>query len=253
MTTEGQDPATTSRETGLAFERQGAGVQAVPLPVESKLADTSELGDQDGLPRQADVVFVGAGHSALVAAAYLAGAGRSVCLLERMPHPGGWVQTAELGAPGFRHDRYSALHPAFVGGQSWSELAPDLSRHGLDYVTAPLATASSLPDGRTAVAPVDAEAFAVELERLFRVLADRNRLKILNILLRAGGKPVCVCEFTDQLELSQPTVSYHLKQLREAGLLDREKRGTFAYFRVRAEAMERLHSLVEPAALAKAG
>ena len=66
------------------------------------------------------------------------------------------------------------------------------------------------------------------------MLADRNRLKILNILLRAGGQAVCVCEFTDQLDLAQPTVSYHLKQLREAGLLDREKRGTFAYFRVRA-------------------
>ena len=93
---------------------------------------------------------------------------------------------------------------------------------------------------------------AIELERLFRVLADRHRLKILNILLRAGGEAVCVCEFTDQLGLAQPTVSYHLKQLREAGLLDREKRGTFAYFRVRPEAMEQLHSLVEPAALAKA-
>jgi len=93
---------------------------------------------------------------------------------------------------------------------------------------------------------------AIELERLFRVLADRNRLKILNILLRAGGEAVCVCEFTDHLDLSQPTVSYHLKQLREAGLLDREKRGTFAYFRVRGDAMERLHSLVEPAALARA-
>ena len=65
---------------------------------------------------------------------------------------------------------------------------------------------------------------AVELEKLFRVLADRNRLKILNILLRARGAAVCVCEFTDQLDLAQPTVSYHLKQLREAGLLDREKR-----------------------------
>ena len=53
------------------------------------------------------------------------------------------------------------------------------------------------------------------------------------------------------LELAQPTVSYHLKLLREAGLLDREKRGTFAYFRIRQEAMERLHSLVEPAALAR--
>jgi ArsR family transcriptional regulator len=95
---------------------------------------------------------------------------------------------------------------------------------------------------------------AAELERLFKVLADRNRVKILNILLRARarGQAVCVCEFTDHLDLAQPTVSYHLKLLREAGLLDREKRGTFAYFRVRPEAMERLHSLVEPAALAKA-
>ena len=100
---------------------------------------------------------------------------------------------------------------------------------------------SSLTDGQ-----------AVDLERLFRVLGDRHRLKILNILLRAGGEAVCVCEFIDHLGLAQPTVSYHLKQLTDAGLLDREKRGTFAYFTVRPEAMEQLHSLVEPAALAEA-
>jgi ArsR family transcriptional regulator, arsenate/arsenite/antimonite-responsive transcriptional repressor len=94
---------------------------------------------------------------------------------------------------------------------------------------------------------------AGELARLFGVLADRNRVMILNILLRAGGQAVCVCEFTDRLGLAQPTVSYHLKQLTAAGLLDREKRGTFAYFRVRPEAMGRLHSLVEPAVLAAAG
>jgi phytoene dehydrogenase-like protein len=87
-------------------------------------------------------------------------------LLEQMTQPGGWVQTAELGAPGFQHDRWSSLHPAFVGGPAWAELGPDLRRHGLEYVTAPLATASSLPDGRTALAPVDPEAFAAELDRL---------------------------------------------------------------------------------------
>ena len=58
------------------------------------------MSDHDDLPRQADVVFVGAGHNALIAAACVAGAGRSVCLLARMPQPGGWVQTAELGAQG---------------------------------------------------------------------------------------------------------------------------------------------------------
>ena len=116
--------------------------------------------------QQADVVFVGAGHNALVAAAYLLASGRSVVLLEQMARPGGWVQTAELGAPGFHHDRYSSLHPAFVGGPAWAELGSDLRRHGLEYVTAPLATGASLPDGRTAIVPVDPEAFAIELERL---------------------------------------------------------------------------------------
>jgi ArsR family transcriptional regulator len=93
---------------------------------------------------------------------------------------------------------------------------------------------------------------AVELERLFRVLGDRHRVKILNILMRAGGQAVCVCEFVDRLGLAQPTVSYHLKQLSAAGLLEREKRGTFAYFRVQPDAMERLHGLMEPAAAAAA-
>jgi phytoene dehydrogenase-like protein len=118
------------------------------------------------LPRRADVVFVGAGHNALVAAAYLLDAGLSVCLLEQMTRPGGWVQTAELGAPGFLHDRWSALHPMFASGPVRAELGPDLKRHGLEYVTAPLATGSSLPGGRAAVYPVDPEALACELDRL---------------------------------------------------------------------------------------
>jgi len=93
---------------------------------------------------------------------------------------------------------------------------------------------------------------AAELERLFAVLADRSRLKILNILLRAGGQAVCVCEFTDQLGLAQPTVSYHLKQLTAAGLLSREKRGTFAFFAIQPDAMDRLHRLVEPGTVVQA-
>jgi len=120
----------------------------------------------DDLPPRADVVIVGAGHNALVAAAYLLEAGRSVVLLEQMAQPGGWVRTAELGAPGFHHDLWSALHPVFVGGPAWAELGPELSRHGLEYVTAPLATGSSMPGGRTAVLPVDSQEFAAELERL---------------------------------------------------------------------------------------
>lgn len=118
------------------------------------------------IPERADVLFVGAGHNALIAAAYLLAEGREVCLLERMPQPGGWVRTAESGLPGFLHDQWSSLHPAFVGGPAWRELGGDLRRHGLEYVTAPLATASSLPDGRSAAISVDPAAFGAELERL---------------------------------------------------------------------------------------
>ena len=63
-----------------------------------------------------------------------------------------------------------------------------------------------------------------------KALADRHRLRIVNLLLRADGEPVCVCEVQPLLGLSQGTVSYHLKQLVEAGLIERESRGTYGYF-----------------------
>jgi ArsR family transcriptional regulator len=71
---------------------------------------------------------------------------------------------------------------------------------------------------------------AVELEAVMKALADRHRLKIVNLLLRAGGEPVCVCEVRPLLGLSQGTVSYHLKQLVEAGVIKRQRRGTYSYF-----------------------
>ena len=88
------------------------------------------------------------------------------------------------------------------------------------------------------------DAEAAELERLFRTLADRHRVKILNMLVQAGGEPVCVCELVPALGLAQPTVSYHLKQLAGAGLLARERRGTFAYYRLVPGALERLGGLL---------
>lgn len=71
---------------------------------------------------------------------------------------------------------------------------------------------------------------AGEMESVLKALADRHRLKIVNLLLRAGGEPVCVCEVQPTLGLSQGTVSYHLRQLLEAGLIERETRGTYSYF-----------------------
>jgi ArsR family transcriptional regulator, arsenate/arsenite/antimonite-responsive transcriptional repressor len=93
---------------------------------------------------------------------------------------------------------------------------------------------------------------AVELERLFKALADRNRLRILNLLLQAGDA-VCVCEFQPTLGIAQPTVSHHLKQLVGAGILEREKRGTYAYYRLNPGALDRIAELLaEPQTLVSA-
>jgi ArsR family transcriptional regulator, arsenate/arsenite/antimonite-responsive transcriptional repressor len=93
---------------------------------------------------------------------------------------------------------------------------------------------------------------AGELEQVFKALADRHRVKILNRLLQAGGEAVCVCDFEDLLGLKQPTVSYHLKQLLNAGIVTREKRGSFAYFALAPGALERVRDLLELPAVAVA-
>ena len=98
---------------------------------------------------------------------------------------------------------------------------------------------SSLADGE-----------AVELERLLHSISDRHRLKILNMLARAGA-PVCVCEFTAALELPQQNVSYHLKQLVDAGVIVRERRGRNSYYSLVDGALDHIATLVAgPAAAA---
>jgi ArsR family transcriptional regulator, arsenate/arsenite/antimonite-responsive transcriptional repressor len=88
------------------------------------------------------------------------------------------------------------------------------------------------------------EGEARELERVFKALADRHRVTILNRLIQAGGEAVCVCDFEDMLPLKQPTVSYHLKQLLDAGIIQREKRGSYAYFSIADGALARVGALL---------
>ena len=92
--------------------------------------------------------------------------------------------------------------------------------------------------------PALTDAEALELEQVFKALADRHRVKILNRLHAAAGEAVCVCDFETLLELKQPTVSYHLKQLLEAGIVRREKRGAFAYYSLADGALERVGGLL---------
>jgi ArsR family transcriptional regulator len=72
---------------------------------------------------------------------------------------------------------------------------------------------------------------------LFKALGDETRLKILATLARSDGE-VCVCEFTDTLPLNQPTVSHHLRILREAELVTCERRGTWVYYRLATTARD---------------
>jgi len=85
---------------------------------------------------------------------------------------------------------------------------------------------------------------AIELESLLAAIADRHRLKILNMLVCAEGAPICVCEFTATLELAQPNVSYHLRQLVEAGIISRERRGRYSYYSLVDGALNRVAALV---------
>jgi ArsR family transcriptional regulator len=77
---------------------------------------------------------------------------------------------------------------------------------------------------------------------VFKSLADPSRVRIVNLIATAG-EPVCVCDLTPQLGLSQPTVSFHLKKLVQAGLLRREQRGVWAYYSVDRAALGRLASV----------
>jgi ArsR family transcriptional regulator, arsenate/arsenite/antimonite-responsive transcriptional repressor len=74
---------------------------------------------------------------------------------------------------------------------------------------------------------------------LFKALGDPARVKIVNLLAQSGS-PVCACDFESALGLSQPTVSHHLKKLTDAGLLQREQRGKWAYFSIEPAAAETL-------------
>jgi ArsR family transcriptional regulator len=88
------------------------------------------------------------------------------------------------------------------------------------------------------------DAAAVELETLLGAIADRHRLKILNMLVAARDEPICVCEFTAALDLAQPNVSYHLRQLVDAGIIERERRGRYSFYALVDGALWNIASLV---------
>ena len=90
---------------------------------------------------------------------------------------------------------------------------------------------------------------AVATAKLFKALSDPHRVRIVNMLSNSD-EAICVCDLTDPLDLSQPTVSHHLKKLLDAGLITREQRGTWSYYSLNRDAMRRLVDVVAVGALA---
>lgn len=83
---------------------------------------------------------------------------------------------------------------------------------------------------------------------LLKALADPVRLRLLSLVASHADGEACVCDLADAFDLSQPTISHHLKVLSEVGLLDRSKRGVWVYYRVRTESLADLAALIGGAA-----
>ena len=96
------------------------------------------------------------------------------------------------------------------------------------------------PLGQPAMSEEDARSTAA----VFKALSDPHRVRIFNQLATSDA-PVCVCDITDHIDLSQPTTSFHLKKLVSAGLLYREQRGTWAYYSINREVIGRLRGIFD--------
>ncbi len=87
---------------------------------------------------------------------------------------------------------------------------------------------------------------ARRLARMFKALADPTRVRLLSLIAAQPPGEACICDLTAPVELSQPTVSHHMKRLVEAGLVNREQRGKWAYYTLRPETLELLSEALRP-------
>ena len=85
---------------------------------------------------------------------------------------------------------------------------------------------------------------AEQVAPLLKALADPVRLRLMSLIACHPGGEACVCDLTDAFDLSQPTISHHLKVLHDSGLLGREKRGVWVYYRARTEALASIGALI---------
>jgi ArsR family transcriptional regulator len=110
--------------------------------------------------------------------------------------------------------------------------------------TAPLTTGDVAACCSPLTGGVLSTSAAERLASLFKALADPARVKLVSLIAASDGGEACICDLTEPLGLSQPTVSHHMKMLVDTGLVSRDQRGKWAYYRVNADALDRLAAAV---------
>jgi len=112
-------------------------------------------------------------------------------------------------------------------------------------ISLPLASPA---DTAACCAPLTAEPLTMEqagqVAPLLKALADPVRLRLLSLVASHEGGEACICDLNAAFDLTQPTISHHMRVLHEAGLVDREKRGVWVYYRVRPQALASLAALI---------
>ncbi|HNP56456.1 MAG TPA: metalloregulator ArsR/SmtB family transcription factor [Gordonia sp. (in: high G+C Gram-positive bacteria)] len=111
---------------------------------------------------------------------------------------------------------------------------------------------NQLASGELCCTPVVVEPLSAddarETARMFKALGEPVRLRLLSLVASHSGGEACVCDISAVFDLAQPTISHHLKVLREAGLVECERRGTWVYYRVIPAALQQLSSLLSESA-----
>jgi ArsR family transcriptional regulator len=117
-----------------------------------------------------------------------------------------------------------------------------MSKSGSPLTVLDSAAAPCCPPMATTRIPADS---AAVLAQAFKALGDPIRLQLMSMIASAPGGEICVCDLTPAFQISGPTISHHLKVLREAGLVDAERRASWVYYRARPGLMRRLATLLD--------
>ena len=148
--------------------------------------------------------------------------------------------------PGKRYEDWQLDDPAGQGIEAVRPIRDEIRRR-IEALVAELTGPSPDPCCVPSASEAIDDAAAQRLAKVFKALGDPTRVKLLSLIAASPAGELCVCDLTEPVGLSQPTVSHHMKQLVEAGLATREQRGRWAYYRPTIEALTAATQELTPA------